>query len=138
MGANEFLRDCTRRMPVIRKALQEAPQATSVMLQRAVAIDRQLSEIRAKLDGDPLLPRYNEPAAPSIVDRVMQVSEAQRDTRYGPTQTQRQSLETAARQYEELRPGLRHMADELRRLEEEMDAAGIPYTPGRAIPGLFR
>jgi len=53
---------------------------------------------------------------------------------YGPTGTQRDSLRLARETYAEVGAELTRLIDvEYRALRQALDAAGVPWTPGRGI-----
>jgi hypothetical protein len=134
LGASAQLSDLSRRMPYVKKAVIETPGAELSLLQRARSIEERLADIRDGLAGDGIRPSLNEPSVPSVLARVGQVVGALQETRYGPTDTQRRSLEIADRQFSALASSLRRVAGDVHRLEQDMEAAGVPWTPGRALP----
>ncbi len=55
---------------------------------------------------------------------------------YGPTKTQLEAYSIAKRQYAELKRGLGLLVEKgLPDLERKLDDAGLPWTPGRGVPG---
>jgi len=134
LGASAQLSDLSRRIPYIKKAVIETPGAALSLLQRARSIEERLADIRDGLAGDRVRPGLNEPSVPSVLARVGQVVGALQETRYGPTATHRRSLEIADRQFGALASSIRRVAADVRRLEEDMEAAGVPWTPGRTLP----
>ncbi len=48
-----------------------------------------------------------------------------------PTGTQRRNYDIASQQLTEFLPKLKAAMDDLRRLEDDAEAAGVPWTPGR-------
>ena len=78
--------------------------------------------------------KLNEPSVPSVMDRIQQITGGLRDSRIGPTQTDRASLETASQQFQALAGTWRTIVQDLHKLEADMDAAGMPWTPGRIVP----
>ena len=56
---------------------------------------------------------------------------------HGPTGTQRQQYEIALEEYGEVIDTLKGVIEsELPKFQEELENAGIPWTPGRPIPKL--
>jgi hypothetical protein len=54
---------------------------------------------------------------------------------YGPTATHRRAFEIATREFLEIDAELRTLIDvDLPALETRMEAAGVPWTPGRPLP----
>jgi hypothetical protein len=58
---------------------------------------------------------------------------------YGPTPTHRRSLEIAQEEFAAAQKELdRIFDDDLPALEKKLDAAGVPWTPGRGVPAASR
>jgi hypothetical protein len=56
-------------------------------------------------------------------------------TAYGPTATHKRSLEIAVEEFAEVGGELDTLIDsEFRTLRDKLDAAGVPWTPGRGVP----
>ena len=55
---------------------------------------------------------------------------------YGPTPTHLRSFELAQQGLADVREGLTTLVEQdLPGLEERLEAAGVPWTPGRGVPG---
>jgi hypothetical protein len=75
----------------------------------------------------------------SIERRVSVVLFGNGFSAHGPTATHRQSLAIAKGQLAALRSDLQRLVDaDLAALEAKLDAAGVPWTPGRAVPAPAR
>jgi hypothetical protein len=55
---------------------------------------------------------------------------------YGPTATQRRSLEIAEEEFPPLRARLEAAVERCRAFEKKLEAAGAPWTPGQPLPPL--
>ena len=127
------IRDRLRHM---RAALAETPAADQELHRRLAEIERRLAEIVVRLQGDPTPRRYNEPSVPSVLGRLGQIAGGHWGTRQPPTETQRTSLEVAAREFAVAAQEVaRLVQDDLARLEADLEAAGAPWTPGRTPGG---
>ncbi len=134
MAAEAILDDALERVPFIKQAIIETPAASTTLMEKARSIELGLKDVQKKLEGDPVRRRLREPSDPSVLGLISVVTGATFGATYGPTGTHRQSYERAAEMYEEVRSELARLAEtELRKLEEELEAAGAPYTPGRKI-----
>ena len=122
------VRDRLRHM---RAALAETPAAGADVHRRLAEVERGLAGIVARLQGDPTRRRLNEPSAPSVLGRLGQIAGGHWGTRQPPTDTQRESLEVAAREFGAVGQEMSGLMDEVARLEAELEAAGAPWTPGR-------
>ena len=73
----------------------------------------------------------------SIKRRIHEDLTANQVSTYGPTANHRRSLEIATEQFAEVRAELdRLLRHELPALQSRLDAAGVPWTPGRGVPGV--
>ncbi len=134
MAADAILDDALERILFIKRAIVETPSAAPTLMERARTIELGLKDVEKKLEGDPVRRRLREPSDPSVLGLVSVVTGGTFGATYGPTGTHRESYERAAEMYEEVRAELTRLVEtELRTLEEELEAAGAPYTPGRKI-----
>ena len=74
----------------------------------------------------------SEPAVPGVLERIGHDVGNDWETTYGPTATHRASLAVAEEELKEATDALKHLVDtELRELDEALERAGAPWTPGR-------
>ena len=56
---------------------------------------------------------------------------------YGPTADHRKTLDIAQEELAEVSAGLAQLVEvDLPAFEQKLEAAGVPWTPGRGVPGL--
>jgi photosystem II stability/assembly factor-like uncharacterized protein len=131
-GAQEVVDETGHRIDAIQRALVETPRADDKLSDEADALERRLADISIALDGDPTMLSRNETLPPAISDRVDRVVESQWSTTAGPTQTDQEAYRLAAQAFAPVLADLRKLVDvDLRALEEKMEQAGAPWTPGR-------
>ena len=134
-AASEVVDETGERLQFIRKALVDTPRATPELMARARVLQLRLADIALELERDPVRGELNEPAVPTISERVGRVVGGLWYTTSAPTETQRRSIEVAERQFDDLEGRLHELVEtDLARLEADMEAAGAPWTPGRAVP----
>jgi hypothetical protein len=96
-----------------------------------------LLKIREVLQGNERQGEMGEPTPPSITERLGVVMIGNQFSTYGPTPTHRRSFEIAVEELGEVRQELQQLIDvDLEALEEKLEAAGVPWSPGRGAPGL--
>jgi hypothetical protein len=135
-GAGEEIGRTQNRLRHMRAALLETPRADPALFGRVDELGRQLADVQLRLWGDNARGRLNESSAPSISGRVGSVIYGHWDTRQPPTATMRTNMEIAAAAFEEVLGVLVGLIEEdLMRLEEDLAAAGAPWTPGRRLVG---
>jgi hypothetical protein len=120
------------RLQHIKRAIADAPGAPAAWSDEARALEARLRELRIPLEGDRAVAARNEPTAPSISDRVDSIVSGQWTATAAPTETNRQAYEFAAAAFEPVLQGLRALVEtDLRALEERLEKAAAPGTPGR-------
>jgi photosystem II stability/assembly factor-like uncharacterized protein len=132
LGAVEAAKEARARIARIKVALADTPAATAGLAEQARSIDRQLGDLQVALSGDRVLEAHNEPTPPSIVDRVQGIVSSDWATTQAPTQTMRDSYAAAGAEFAGVLAKLRTLVEvDLKRLDEAMEKAGAPWTPGR-------
>lgn len=133
-GASEEIGQARERLRYMRAALLKAPRADPALFARLDDFNRALDGFSLKLSGDRVRGSLSEPSVPSISERVGNAIYGHWDTRQTPTGTARRSLELGREGFTALSAELRTLLDtDLVRLEEALEAAGAPWTPGRRV-----
>jgi photosystem II stability/assembly factor-like uncharacterized protein len=131
MGAGAAAREAGQRLEAMKKALLATPGADPKLGEKIEALQLRLREATRTLYGDRTLQRRSEPAEPSLVERVG----AQLSTTCPITETAKRGYEIAAAAYGKLQEDLRTLIElDLKKLGDELEAAGAPWTPGRGVP----
>ncbi|MGH9464573.1 MAG: glycosyl hydrolase, partial [Thermoanaerobaculia bacterium] len=134
-GAAAELERAEEKVDTFEQAALAAPGTSGELRERIRALARDLYAVRERLSGDPVLAALSEPAAPSVVGRLYQISFGSWSTRSGPTATHRRNLEIAETEYTAVSADLRRLLDtEIPAIEQALEAAGAPWTPGRKLP----
>ncbi len=132
LGAVEAAKETQARLDHVKKALLETPGAEAQWGDEARALEARLKELRRELEGDRALARRNEPVPPSVTERVGGIVDSQWLSTSAPTGTNREQLELAGRLFGPLLEKLRALSEtDLRALEQRLEKAGAPWTPGR-------
>jgi photosystem II stability/assembly factor-like uncharacterized protein len=130
-GAGAAAGEMSRRMQFIKKALLDTPDAGSGLLKKARELELRLADLQKELYGDFTRAGRSEPSSPALMRRL----DMQLTSTSPVTATNRRGYAIAAEGYEALLPRLRELIEvDLPQLEEEMEAAGAPWTPGRPLP----
>ncbi len=130
-GASAASGEALDRLQLVRKAFLAAPGAGQVLVDESHVIEKRLRKILFKLVGDMTMWRRGEPTSPSIGMRVSR----QLAATSAITGTVKRDYEIAADEFGGLLEELRKLIEvDLKKLEEKMEAAGAPWTPGRGVP----
>ncbi|TRZ92785.1 glycosyl hydrolase [bacterium] len=131
MGAGAAAEEASKSLKFMKKALLETPKADPKLAERIKALEKRLQEMMRTLYGDRIMQRRSEPSAPSLMDRVS----AQLSTTCPITETVKRGHEIAADAFGNYLEDLRTLIEvDLKKLGDELEAAGAPWTPGRGVP----
>ena len=132
LGAVKAAAEAQIRIDHLKKALADAGGADPKLPTALRAIEARLKDLQIELNGDSALSSRNEPTPPSIVDRVQTIVGGHWDATSAPTATHRRNYDIAAQQFAPVLSKLRTLSlTDLRKLEDDAEAAGAPWTPGR-------
>jgi hypothetical protein len=128
-GALDTAASLKGRLGLIKRALEQAPEAGARLAQDATALEKRADEILHALRGDRAL---SDTPPPSISDRVAGIASRQRMAAARPTQTQIEQYNIAADEFKPVLEKLRVLVEsDAVKLEKAAEAAGAPWTPGR-------
>jgi hypothetical protein len=131
-GAGRELGAIEDRLVHLRAALAATPAAEPSLFTRLDRLAATLHDLELRLSGDPIRRAWQEPAPPSVIDRLGEIAGGHWATRQSPTETQRQSQEVARQELTQVEADLtRLLGEELPAVEAALEAAGAPWTPGR-------
>ena len=131
LGAVEVAGEVKDRIKHLQMAILDTPEADSEQLAELASIETELNDVLVVLRGDRSKARRNEPTDPSLVGRINRVVEGQLGTTQPPTNTSRSGYEWASAAFAETLEDLRAVDARLGTLEDALEAAGAPWTPGR-------
>ena len=133
LGGSERLTEAQTRLNLVRKALLETAAIDPALLDRGRKLNVELKDLRDLLSGDATVAARQEPTTPGILGRIETVTGSVWATTQLPTQSQRQDLAWAEEGLVTLNQRLEATLASLKGLEEALDAAKAPYTPGRLV-----
>lgn len=132
VGTEKSLVETQNRLDHVRKAILETPAVDPAHLTKAEALHGELKALQDLLHGDAVVSSRQEPTAPGVLTRLREVIGSVWGTTQLPTATQRQNLAWAEEGHKAVRIRLDKALDGLKALEDALEAAKAPYTPGRA------
>lgn len=135
MGAEKVTGEALDRVKYIRRALDQIAGPDPKLVAQVNAVDTALHDLSDQIGGDPVLRSHNEPAPPSLLDRV-NTAVGSLTTTSAPTATQQQSLDFAEQLTKTVLDRLHKViGTDLAAIEQQLNTLGAPWTPGR-IPTL--
>jgi photosystem II stability/assembly factor-like uncharacterized protein len=131
MGAGQAAQEAMKNIKFMKKALLDTANADPKLGDRVREIEDRIQDLLIALYGDWAKMRRGEMPSPGLVNRVS----AQLNTTASITETVKKNYEIAADEFVQFLENLRQLIDvDLKKLGEEMEAAGAPWTPGRPVP----
>ncbi len=135
-GARKVLDDTAKRLKAIRQTLDRSRVSDPGPGEQVRAMERQVASMKLRLFGDPKRGMANDRGPVSISRRINTGGGGLRSSLYGPTATHRAIFSIGKREFAKLRRELDLLVEkELPTLESKLDEAGLPWTPGRGVPG---
>ena len=129
-GALEQANNMKTRTTAMRRAIADSA-ADIKLLDEAVRFDRRVTEIQRALRGDETLRGLESGSPSTIQSRVNSAAAGARGLTGAPTGTQQMNYTVANDELNAEAAKLRALEGDLRRFEQQLEAAGVPYTPGR-------
>ena len=131
-GAQRWAGEAETRLKHIEKAILNTPNADAKLAEKVFELTNRLEDINIAFGGDSTISRRQEPTPPSISSRLGLIYYGSRRSTSKPTQTQRDSLAIAVADFDKAMADLKKLIQEdLVQLEEQLEKAGAPWTPGR-------
>jgi len=118
-------------LPYLENAAMSVPVLDGGRLAELSALRARLKEINEKLTGDDLLPRYEGQARMSLKGRTDLIMESLWSTTARPTGTFERAYAEARASFATVLAELRQAHERTRAVEDALERAGAPYTPGR-------
>jgi len=133
-GAENAADDLKEKVQYIKQAVQQSPDLQDALLFRASQIEEEIDEILWTFNGQHAKASREEnwPAPPSLNQRMGYLAYSHWGSTSGITQTQKDAYEILAEEFPPILDKLRKIKNiDLKTLEDELEAAGAPWTPGR-------
>ena len=131
-GAQRAAGEAQNRIEHLRQAVKDTPAVDPVLLAEIESLRMRLTRINTELSGDRTLSKREDPSPLPLRQRVLEVLSNQMSTTSPPTETQRTAYLQAGAAFADVLEELRTlMLEDLVAVEQQLEAAGAPWTPGR-------
>jgi hypothetical protein len=134
-AADEAIELAFERIDDLEKAVQRSTIDPGTLDTELEALKQKLYDLDQALSGNRTIGAFGQPQVPTVSRRLRVATMGGSMSDYGPTATHRRSFEIAREEYGVIEVDLRRLIDvDLPALEAKMEAAGVPWTPGRSLP----
>ncbi|MEM1178654.1 MAG: hypothetical protein AAGM22_09945 [Acidobacteriota bacterium] len=132
IGASRVLDETSTRLGYLERAILETPDADPALGDDLHKLEQQVRDLRLAMAGDRVVRRAQEPAMPSISDRMNRIGYSLWTASSAPTQTQRDQYEIVSELFKPALADLKRLVEvDVPALEAALEAAGAAWTPGR-------
>ncbi|QEG24377.1 VPS10 domain-containing protein [Mariniblastus fucicola] len=134
-AASSVLSERDDQIGSLISTIRNHPKGTPDLVKKATEFKERLADYRLKINGDDIKSELWMMAEPGIRSRVSSGLFGGMRGTYGITKAAKEQYEIGVEQFEEIEEDLFKLLDEeLEAFEDEVDEAGIPWTPGRDLP----
>jgi hypothetical protein len=130
-GANQAVVAALERIKHLKQAVRDTPGRDPGVDAGIRDIEKRLTAIAVALRGDDVQAARGEPTTPSVTERVATIVGTHWFATAAPTQTSLDQYAIAAEELEVQLAALKRADGDLRGIEEKLETAGGPWTPGR-------
>jgi photosystem II stability/assembly factor-like uncharacterized protein len=130
-AADEYRSEMVNKIKFIKQAIFETPNLPVTVSKTIAALEKRLTDVNTKLNGDATLARREFESSPSINGRIGTITGGLWGTTAAPTVTFINSYQTAARQFTPVYNELKAIGTEMKILENILETNKAPFTPGR-------
>lgn len=131
-GADKAIDEAMKELAAIKETLLRST-APLYLRSQAHGIEQELRTLKLTISGDPEREKMNSPGPVALSSRLGSVAIGTAFSAYGPTPTLERNVEIAEQGFAEILPDLQRIFDEeLPALRDKLDAAQVPWTPGRS------
>ncbi len=136
-GAMSVANQASETLKAVKSVVRGSTTLDPALENEVRSLELKLLDIMEKFNGDPTKPKRNEPALPGLNSRLRTMMMGAMGSVEGPTGTHRRQYDIAKEQFEAVVVDLENLVDQdIVELNEKLDKADAPWTPGRRIPKL--
>ncbi len=133
VGAARRLETALAELDRIQQVVANSADLSPRLHDQAQAVRSKLLDLQEQVRGDTLKEQRSQVSQVSLLSRIQHALQGTMRQTYGPTETHRQQLQIARRQYQQVSAELKKVFDEdYQTLLDALDKAGAPWTPGRS------
>ncbi|MFM8742660.1 MAG: hypothetical protein ACKODM_04930, partial [Cytophagales bacterium] len=131
-GASAMLNDANNRTKHMKASVMSVAKPNQDFMKEIQGIEEKIRALQKKMNGDRVADQLNIDAPPSISSRLFSSLYDGYGSTSEPTTTMKDQLRIAGEEFEAALAELKGIfSNEIKALEQKLEAAGAPYTPGR-------
>jgi hypothetical protein len=132
LGTNKYVTELSNTLSLMEVAAIEGPGVSDEILGDIRKLEKEIEDINRILRGDESLSRRSYPTDPSVISRIENIVYGLWESSSAPTETMKQSLVVAEKQFEDLYERISKISEtDIAQIQNQLEQAGAPYTPGK-------
>lgn len=133
-GATSMLNDASEKVSAMQKAVLALTDPSAEWLGELKKMEKSIADIRKEIYGDRLATELDIDTEPSISSRLNGMAYAMYGSTSAPTKTMHDQLAIAKEAFGPVFQQIKTLVNtDIKAMENKLEAAGAPYTPGRMI-----
>ena len=132
-GVQGNLSEMNNELRYIAEAVKRMESPMDEWAAEVRSLNLALSEVQKKMYGDRTAGRLDIDTPPSIANRIGMVEYEQGNSTADPTQTHRDQIAIAKEELKPILSEVENLKTRMLQLQEKLEAADAPYTPGRKV-----
>jgi len=133
-GAGRMLGEARNTLQHMHEAIYAVQSPAPDLVQDLRSIEEKMFEIRKAFYGDQVASELDKAATFPVASRAGWLVNEMWSSTAAPTGTQREALRIAREQFRPILSDIRTLVNEdIEALEQKLEEAGAPYTPGRSV-----
>ena len=132
LGTSKYVGELSANLKVMEVSAREAQGVSNDILSEIREVERQIAKIKIMLTGDGSMTKRAFRTPHSITGRIETIVYGLWETSSAPTETMKQSYKITEELFAEVYPTIKKIGEtDIKVLEDKLEKAGAPYTPGR-------
>jgi hypothetical protein len=134
-ATHDLFHETEEKLETIRGALMSSTVNDNALDDQVRDIERRMMALHETLAGNDRRENFGDPGPRSVLARLGSVGIGTGLSTYGPTAMHKRQFEIAEQEFEEIHSAFEAILNnEIPALEAALDAAGVPWSSGRALP----
>lgn len=130
-ATEEYRQELVNKLKYIKQAIIETAKLPTDISKTVYTLEKRLTDVNTKLNGDATVSRREFETVPSINGRIGSIAGALWSTTAAPTTTFMNSLSVAEKQFTPVYNEIKAIGLAITNIELELEKNKAPYTPGR-------
>ncbi|MEO6253506.1 MAG: hypothetical protein ABIO79_09385 [Ferruginibacter sp.] len=130
-AADQYRSELVNKIKYIRQAVFETPALPVDISKTLLDLEKRLTAVNIKMNGDATLARREFETLPSINNRIGLITSSLWNTTAAPTTTYINNYHMAVKEFTPVYNELKAIGEAIKNVENQLERSKAPYTPGR-------